>query len=140
VEINNSESIDMTEQDAWTLMAAYTNNNALYFLGNILAVWLGFRIASRISQRGDTTVIIKLLATTYCLCVAFFMYTGLSASLAMINDFSWVFSELSKTRGISPISQEIVDFDPTLPTIVNGLFVFSIIAFQLIGVWKKPSE
>jgi len=130
----------MTEQDAWTLMAAYTNNNALYFLGNILAVWLGFHIANRISQSRDTTVIVRLLATTYCLCVAFFMYTGLSASLAMIDDFSWVFSELSKTRGISPISQEIVDFDATTPTIVNGLFVVSIIAFQLIGVWKTPSE
>ena len=130
----------MTEQDAWTLMAAYTNNNALYFLGNILAVWLGFHIANRISQSRDTTVIVRLLATTYCLCVAFFMYTGLSASLAMIDDFSWVFSELSKTRGISPISQEIVDFDTTIPTIVNGLFVVSIIAFQLIGVWKTPSE
>ena len=130
----------MTEQDAWTLMAAYTNNNALYFLGNILAAWLGFHIANRISQSRDTTVIVRLLATTYCLCVAFFMYTGLSASLAMIDDFSWVFSELSKTRGISPISLEIVDFDATIPTIVNGLFVVSIIAFQLIGVWKTPSE
>ena len=130
----------MTEQDAWTLMAAYTNNNALYFLGNILAVWLGFHIANRLSQSRDTTVIVRLLATTYCFCVAFFMYTGLSASLAMIDDFSWVFSELSKTRGISPISQEIVDFDTTIPTIVNGLFVVSIIAFQLIGVWKTPSE
>ena len=130
----------MTEQDAWTLMAAYTNNNALYFLGNILAVWLGFHIANRISQSRDTTVIVRLLATTYCLCVAFFMYAGLSASLAMIDDFSWVFSELSKTRGISPISQAIVDFDATIPTIVNGLFVVSIIAFQPIGVWKTPSE
>ena len=130
----------MTEQDVWTLTAAYTNNNALYFLANILAVWLGFRIANRISESRDTTVIVRLLATTYCLCVAFFMYTGLSASLAMINDFSWVFSELSKTRGISPISQEIVHFDATIPTIVNGLFVFSIIAFQLIGIWKTPTE
>ena len=130
----------MTELDARKLMAAYTNNNALYFLGNILAVWLGFRIASRISESRDTTAIVKLLATIYCLCAAVFVYTGLSASLAMLNDFSWVFSELSKTRGISPISQEIIDFDATIPTIVNGLFVFSIIAFQLIGIWKTSSE
>ncbi len=130
----------MTEQDAWTLMAAYTNNNALYSLGNILAVWLGFPKASRISESRDTTAIVKLLATMYRLCVAVFMYTGLSDSLAMLNDFSWVFSELSKTRGISPISQEIIDFDATIPTTVNGLFVFSIIAFHLIGMWKTSSE
>ena len=130
----------MTEQDAWTLMAAYTNNNALYSLGNILAVWLGFPKASRISESRDTTAIVKLLATMYCLCVAVFMYTGLSDSLAMLSDFSWVFSELSKTRGISPISQEIIDFDATIPTTVNGLFVFSIIAFHLIVMWKTSSE
>ena len=86
------------------------------------------------------TAIVRLLATTYCLCVAVFKYTRLSASLAMLNDFLWMFSELSKTRGISPISQEIIDFDATIPTIVNGLFVFSIIAFQLIGIWKTSSE
>ena len=103
-------------------------------------MWLGFCIAGRISESGDTTVIVRVLATTYCLCVAFFMCAGLSASLAMLNDFAWVFSELSKTRGISPISQEIVDFDATIPTLVNGLFVFSIIVFQLIGIWKTPTE
>ena len=99
-----------------------------------------FLIASQTFETSGTTAIVRLLATRYCLYAAFFMYSGLSASLAVINDFSWVFSELSKTRGISPISQEIIDFDATIPTIVNGLFVFSIIAFQLIGIWKTSSE
>ena len=129
----------MTEQDAWTLMAAYTNNNALYFLGNILAVWLGFRMANRISESSGVTPIIRVLVTSYCLCVAFFMYSGLSASLTMLNDFSWVFSQLSETRGISPISQKIIDLDSTIPKVINILFVLSIFALQMIDVWKKKN-
>ena len=130
----------MSERNVLVLIAAYTNSNALYFPVNILAKWLGFRIASRIFETSGSTANVRLLATKYCLYVACFMYSGLSASLAMINVFSWVFSELLKTRGISSISQEIVDFDAIIPTIMNGLFVFSIIAFQLIGIWKTSSE
>lgn len=127
----------MTEQEVWALMAAYSNNNALYFLGNMVAVWLGFRIASNICESGDKKAVEKLLATSYCLCVAFFMYSGLSASIAMISDFSWVFSQLSATRGISPISQKIIDLDSTIPAVVNIIFVLSIFAYQMLNVWTK---
>ena len=127
----------MTEQEAWALMAAYSNNNALYFLGNMVAVWLGFRIASNIRESGDKKAVEKLLATSYCLCVAFFMYSGLSASIAMISDFSWVFSQLSATRGISPISQKIIDLDSTIPAVANIIFVLSIFAYQMLNVWTK---
>lgn len=130
----------MTEQEAWALMAVYSNNNALYFLGNMVAVWLGFRIASNIRESGDKKVVEKLLATSYCLCVAFFMYSGLSASIAMISDFSWVFSQLSATRGISPISQKIIDLDSTIPAVVNIIFVLSIFAYQMLNVWTKKVE
>jgi hypothetical protein len=127
----------MTEQEVWALMAAYSNNNALYFLGNMVAVWLGLRIASNIRESGDKKAVEKLLATSYCLCVAFFMYSGLSASIAMISDFSWVFSQLSATRGISPISQKIIDLDSTIPAVVNIIFVLSIFAYQMLNVWTK---
>ena len=67
------------------------------------------------------------------------MYSGLSASLTMLNDFSWVFSQLSETRGISPISQKIIDLDSTIPKVINILFVLSIFALQMIDVWKKKN-
>ena len=63
----------MTEQEAWTLMAAYPNNNGLYFLRNIVAVWLGSRIASKTHGSGDKKLVEKLLVTTYCVCAGFFM-------------------------------------------------------------------
>jgi hypothetical protein len=130
----------MTEQEAWTLMAAYSNNNALYFLANIIAVCLGFVMSSKIYESDNAPTIARLLATTYCLCIAFFMYNALSASLTMISDFSWVFSELSKTRGISAISQEIIDFDSTVQSLVNVIFVLSIFTYQMLGVWMKKSN
>ena len=71
---------------------------------------------------------------------SFFMYNALSASLTMISDFSWVFSELSKTRGISAISQEIIDFDSTVQSLVNVIFVLSIFTYQMLGVWMKKSN
>lgn len=55
----------------------------------------------------------------------------------MISDFSWVFSELSKTPGISAISQEIVDFDSTVPSLVNVIFVLSIFTYQMWDMWMQ---
>lgn len=121
-------------------MAAYTNNNALYFIGSILAVSLGFRLARRISNTTGTTIIVRLLATTYCLCTTFFMYSALLASLTMLSDFSWVFSQLSEIRGISPISQKIIDSDTTLPRLVNILLVLSVLGLQMIYIWSNTEE
>jgi archaellum biogenesis protein FlaJ (TadC family) len=68
------------------------------------------------------------------------MYSALLASLTMLRDFSWVFSQLSEIRGISPISQKIIDSDTTLPRLVNILFVLSVLGLQMIYIWSNTEE
>jgi hypothetical protein len=65
----------MTAQETRKLLAAYSNSNALYFLGNIAVVWLGFRTASKIQEIGDKKLVEKLLVTTYSLCLALYLCT-----------------------------------------------------------------
>ena len=43
----------MTEYEAWTLMAAFFTSNAVFFLGCIVAVWLGFRMSNNIFDWGS---------------------------------------------------------------------------------------
>ncbi len=44
----------MTEYEAWTLMAAVFNSNAVFFLGCIVAVWLGFRMSNNIYEAEES--------------------------------------------------------------------------------------
>ena len=130
----------MTEYEAWTLMAAFFTSNAIYFLGSIVAVWLGFRMSNNIYEAGNSPVIAKALTTLYCLCVAFFMFGTLSQQLSLISDFSMVFSELAKTTEISEAAQRIASGNTSVPNIINIVFVLSIITFQMAGVWMKKSD
>lgn len=130
----------MTEYEAWTLMAAFFTSNAIYFLGSIVAVWLGFRMSNNIYEAGNAPVIAKALTTVYCLCVVFFMYGTLSQQLTMLNDFAMGFAELAQTTEISQAAQRIANTDTTVPNIVNILFVLSIITFQMAGVWMKKAD
>lgn len=130
----------MTEYEAWSLMAAFFTSNAVFFLGSIVAVWLGFRISNNIYEAGNAPVIAKALATIYCLCVAVFMFRTLSQQVSLLNDFSMGFSQLAETTEISAAAQRMVNFDATVPSIINGVFVLSIILFQMAGVWMKKSD
>ena len=130
----------MTEYESWTLMAAFFNSNAVFFLGCIVAVWLGFRMSNNIYEAGNSPMIAKALPTAYCLCVAFFMFGTLSQQVSLINDFSAGFSQLAEITEISGAAQRIADSDTTLQNIVNLVFVLSIIAFQMAGVWMKKSD
>ena len=130
----------MTEYEAWTLMAAFFTGNALFFLGLIVAVWLGFRMSNNIYEAGNSPMIAKVLTTIYCLCVAFFMFGTLSQQVSLINDFSAGFSQLAETTEISGAAQRIADTDTTVQNIVNFVFVLSIIVYQMAGVWMKKSD
>ena len=130
----------MTEYEAWTLMAAFFTSNAEFFLGCIVAVWLGFRMSNNIYEAGNASMIAKALTTIYCLCVSFFMFGTLSQQGSLINDFSAGFSQLAEITEISGAAQRIADSDTTLQNIVNLVFVLSIIAFQMAGVWMKKSD
>ena len=130
----------MTEYESWTLMAAFFNSNAIFFLGCIVAVWLGFRMSNNIYEAGNASIIAKALTTIYCLCVAFFTFGTLSQSVSLINDFSAGFSQLAETTEISQAAQRLADTDTTVQNIVNLVFVLSIIIFQMSGVWMKKSD
>ena len=101
----------MTEYEAWTLMAAFFTSNAVFFLGLIVAVWLGFRMSNNIYEAGNSPMIAKALTTAYCLCVAFFMFGTLSQQVSLINDFSTGFSQLAETTEISEAARRLADTD-----------------------------
>ena len=130
----------MTEYEAWTLMAAFFTSNAVFFLGLIVAVWLGFRMSNNIYEAGNSPLIAKALTTAYCLCVAFFMFINLSGNVSLLNDFAAIFSQLAENTEISEAARRLADTDTTVQNIVNLVFVLSIIVFQMAGVWMKKSD
>lgn len=130
----------MDEYAAWTLMSAFFTSNAIFFLASIVAVWLGFRMSNNIFEGGNAPMIAKVLTTTYCLCVAFFMFGTLSQNTSLLVSFGAIFADMSATTEISAAASELSEFDSTIPTLVNIVFVASILIFQMAGVWMKKSD
>ena len=130
----------MDEYATWTLMSAFFTNNAIFFFASIVAVWLGFRMSNNIFESGGAPMFAKALTTLYCLCVAFFMFGTLSQNTSLLVAFASIFAEMSATTEISSAATELSQFDTTIPTLVNVVFVLSIIMLQMAGVWMKKAD
>ena len=130
----------MTEFQTWTLFSSFMTQGAIQFLGLIVAVWLGFRMSSNIFESGNAPVIAKVLASLYCICIAFFLMFSSLQQLMVVNDFAAGFAELAKTTDISAAAVRLSEIDTTLPSIINIVLVLSIILFQLAGIWMKKAE
>jgi hypothetical protein len=131
------EEMNPAELASWTLMASFLTANATYFVGGIIAVWLGFRISYNIYAGEGTPLLARLLATAYSLCATFYMYSTLSQQVRTVTDFANGFAAASQTQELSAAAQRMAAFDGTVPSIVNTVFVVAIIIFQLAGIWMK---
>ena len=59
----------MDEYQLLNLMNLSFVSNAMYFVGMVLFIWLGFRFANAIYEDGSAPMISKVLSSLYYLCV-----------------------------------------------------------------------
>ena len=137
--ISGEETI-VSELDIWSLMAAWNTALAVMLLSCIVGTWLGFSISNNIYKYGSAQNLRKALASVYCLCISGFSWQVMAGLVGLGRGFGVLFKELSTTQEISAGAQELVmEPDLTLSYIVISLFVLSVIAMQLAGIWmKKP--
>ena len=130
----------MSELDIWSLMAAWNTAFAVMLLSCIVGTWLGFRISNNIYEQGSAPKLGKVLATVYCLCMSGFSWQVMAGLVGLGRGFGVLFKELSTIQEISAGAQELaMEPDLNLSYIVISLFVLSVIAMQLAGIWmKKP--
>ena len=131
----------MNELALWNLFASFNTANAIWFLGCIVAVWLGFRISNNIYNTANSPAVGKVLGSIYCLTVSFFMAFTMSQGSVLLNDIASGFKTIAETQEISAAAQRIVDIgDVPALNVIQIAFVAAIILMQLAQIWMKKVD
>ena len=131
----------MSELDMWNILAGFMSGNAVWFLGYVVATWLGFRMTSNIYQTGDAPVVGKILVSLYCLSVSAFMCTLMVNTNRLFRDVASGLTTIGQTGQLSGAAQAFIEQASNVPSMnpIQMVFVGSIILMQLLQVWmKKP--
>ncbi len=131
----------MNELAIWNLLASFNTANAIWFLGCIVAVWLGFRISNNIYNTENAPIVGKILGSVYCLTVAFFTAFTLSQGSVLLNDTAAAFRIVAETQEISAAAQHIVEMaDIPMLNPVQIAFLAAIVLMQLAQIWMKKTD
>ena len=132
----------MTELDMWNILAAFMTGNAIWFLGYVVATWLGFRMTNNMYTSGDGNIVAKILVSGYCLSVSAFMCVLMVNTNGLIRDVATGLTNIGEPGALSGAAQAFVAEASNMPDMnpIQMVFIASIIVMQLLQVWmKKPS-
>ena len=125
----------MTEYQILNLMYLAFISNAMYFVGCILLVWLGFRMANNIYNSSENNMLAKVFTSLFCVLVAITLFYTQQVGGGIFNGYVNQLADM----GASSADR----FQPYLDTpLVPGgpvasLFTLVVVVFQLAIVWSK---
>tara|TARA_B100000427_G_scaffold62497_1_gene49273 strand:+ start:169 stop:579 length:411 start_codon:yes stop_codon:yes gene_type:complete len=134
----------MEEINAWNYMQMAGTTSATYFIGMAFLTWVGFRISSSVYNADSSNMIVKVAGTVFCLTVAWFWLFIWAIAEWNFNGVAGVFAFMqSEGMQISSGAQYVIansnpGAEPSImPNIPQGLFLLSVLAIQLGGLWMK---
>jgi len=130
----------MSELDMWNILSAFMSGNAIWFLGYIVATWLGFRMTNNV-YAGGAPLIGKILVSLYCLSVSAFMCTLMVNTNGLFRDVATGLTNVGETQALSGAAKAFIAEAGNAPDMnpIQMAFIASIILMQLLQVWvKKP--
>ena len=125
----------MTEYQIFNIMYLGFVQNAMYFVGMTLFIWLGFRMANNIYNNPESNLAAKVFTSIYCVLVALMMFNVQQIGAAILGTAVMQLGEIgaeSATR-----MQVYVDHPLRIGGTIQSLFVLVVVVFQLAIVWNK---
>jgi len=135
----------MTEYELISLFNSFLVSNAIYFVGNVILLWVALRASLRINENGGN-LLTKSLVSLFGLGIVFLSLQ--QGGFLQVNWESTVYA-LSQLDSISANSQRFVDFlnvtePPTLSMIpANPIFIvwwLVVLAMLLLPVWMPKKD
>ena len=132
----------MSELDMWNILAAFMSGNAIWFLGYVVATWLGFRMTNNIYASGSGPIVGKILVSIYCLSVSAFMCVLMVNTNGVFRDVAAGLTNVGETAALSDAAQAFIAAAGNAPSMnpFQMAFVGSIIVMQLLQVWMKKAD
>tara|TARA_B100001063_G_scaffold243676_1_gene274844 strand:- start:2913 stop:3266 length:354 start_codon:yes stop_codon:yes gene_type:complete len=110
-------------------------SNSMYFVGCVLLIWLGFRMANNIYNSPDANMASKIFTSLYCVLVAMMTFYTQQIGAAILD------TAVTSLADVGSASAErmfqYVGNPLTIGGPVQTLFVLVVLVFQLAITWSK---
>ena len=127
----------MTEVQLLNLLYLFFISNAMYFVGFVILIWLGFRFANNIYQNENADVLARIFASLFYVCVCIFMtFNGLTGG-SVLEAYAAELSEIGSSA--APRLQLAVDNIAGLGGPLSVFFSVLVLIMQLTLTWRKKS-
>jgi hypothetical protein len=125
----------MTEYQIFNMMYVGFISNSMYFVGCVLLIWLGFRMANNIYNSPDANMASKVFTSVFCLLVAMITYYTQQIGAAILGTAVTSLTDIGAASAERMV--QYVDNPLTIGGTVQTLFVLVVLVFQLAITWSK---
>ena len=127
----------MTEDQIFNLMHVGFIQNAMYFVGMVLLIWLGFRMANNIYNNAESNMMAKIFTSLFCVLVAAMMFNVQQIGAAILGTAVASLAEIGAAS--ADRMQVYLDHPLGIGGIVQTVFVLLVVVFQLAIIWNKKA-
>tara|TARA_Y100001970_G_scaffold163150_1_gene199463 strand:- start:1378 stop:1758 length:381 start_codon:yes stop_codon:yes gene_type:complete len=125
----------MTEYEVFNMMYVGFISNSMYFVGCVLLIWLGFRMANNIYNSPDANMASKVFTSVYCLLVALMTFYTQQIGAAILDTAVTSLADIGAAS--ADRMSQYVDHPLTIGGTVQTLFVLVVVVFQLAITWSN---
>ena len=125
----------MTEYQIFNMMYVGFIGNSMYFVGCVILIWLGFRMANNIYNSPDANMASKIFTSLYCVLVAMMTFYTQQIGAAILDTAVTSLADVGAASAERMV--QYVDNPLTIGGTVQTLFVVVVLVFQLAITWSK---
>ena len=125
----------MTEYQIFNMMYVGFISNSMYFVGCVILIWLGFRMANNIYNSPDANMASKIFTSLYCVLVAMMTFYTQQIGAAILGTAVTSLADVGAASAERMV--QYVDNPLTIGGTVQTLFVLVVLVFQLAITWSK---
>ena len=125
----------MTEYQIFNMMYVGFISNSMYFVGCVILIWLGFRMANNIYNSPDANMASKIFTSLYCVLVAMMTFYTQQIGAAILDTAVTSLADVGAASAERMV--QYVDNPLTIGGPVQTLFVLVVLVFQLAITWSK---
>ena len=125
----------MTEYQIFNMMYIGFISNSMYFVGCVLLIWLGFRMANNIYNSPDANMASKVFTSLFCVLVAMITYYTQQIGAAILGTAVTSLTDIGAASAERMV--QYVDNPLTIGGTVQTVFVLVVLVFQLAITWSK---
>ena len=125
----------MTEYQIFNMMYVGFISNSMYFVGCVILIWLGFRMANNIYNSPDANMASKIFTSLYCVLVAIMTFYTQQIGAAILDAAVTSLADVGAASAERMV--QYVDNPLTIGGTVQTLFVVVVLVFQLAITWSK---